>query len=142
MAVIDNSLLYDMISDMMKEQRTVLLKGFANALVGAGSTRMWMDEAFQFPVKNTHRPEFVFHNSSFPSADISIFKEERARDPRNPNPNAGVMSVFYIKHGDRRVGQEHVSLAIAKTFARQMHQRLVDALLKNMRETNPNYGTF
>lgn len=94
-------------------------------------------------VKKATGPEFSYKTDAFPDATVNIYAGEgAARDPRNPNPSAGPRKFFVIKVGERRVGGEYASLAIAKTFAQRMHKRLIDALVADRQEANPNFGRF
>jgi len=114
-------------------------------LSGKAITHFWIDElSFTWPRSlPPSPPDFSFENEVFPAAKVDIIRVRGdAHDPRNPNPAAGPRSFWTIRVGDRRVGKEYPSLAMAKVIGEQMHARLVDALTADMKQANPNFGRF
>lgn len=111
---------------------------------GRSISLLAMDELFN-PVQSIPRtaPEFSYKDERYPAADVDICQVRGERhDPRNPNPKAGPRIFYTIKVGDRSVGGEYASLAIAKAIAKPMHDRLIKGLVDDQRKLTPHFGRF
>ncbi len=127
-----------------KSRMVEILKSRAPSLIGRSISLIAMDELFN-PVLSMPRaaPEFSFKNERYPAANVDIYQIRGERhDPRNPNPKAGPRIFYIIKVGDRAVGGEYASLAIAKAIAKPMHDRLIKGLVDDQRKLTPHFGRF
>ncbi|MER9496294.1 hypothetical protein NKI86_31520 [Mesorhizobium sp. M0320] len=84
-----------------------------------------------------------FDDPKIPAATITIYEETLDKDhPRNPNPQAGPLKVFQVYNEKRKIGQPFRTLPLAKAKAKNLHQRLVDAIIETRQKANPLYGMF
>lgn len=126
-----------------KSRMVEVLKSRAPSLLGRSISLIAMDEFFNPVLPISRAPEFSFKNERYPAANVDIYQIRGERhDPRNPNPKAGPRIFYIIKVGDRAVGGEYASLAIAKAIAKPMHDRLVKGLVDDQRKLTPHFGRF
>jgi len=141
--------LSDLVTAMMGRQSrksliTEILKSSPPFSLGRPVSLLTMDELFS-PVLSIPRaaPEFSYKDERYPAANVDIYQIRGERhDPRNPNPKAGLRIFYTIKVGDRSVGGEYASLAIAKAIAKPMHDRLIKGLVDDQRKLTPHFGRF
>ena len=95
----------------------------------------------------------VFEDERVPAATITVSEVTLLKDhPDNPNPEAGSIRAWQAYHGIRAIGRPFMAVALAKTKAKILHEKMVEAVLAKRKElederqaqykANPNYGRF
>lgn len=88
-------------------------------------------------------PIAVYDAPDFPLARVEVRVSELDRwHPRNPNPQAGPITVWTIHAGGKKVGNHFTVCDIAKHHAQRLHKKLVDGLVADRYGDAPLYGSF
>lgn len=87
----------------------------------------------------------TYEHPNFPEATITVSADQMPSEhPRNPNPAAGRITVWFVKNGDRVLGNKHGyhGLTLAKAKGKALHDMMVAALIEKRKLETPHWGKF